>query len=88
MLAARLLLLLFTMTMTTACRGTSGTRCDRVCRAEQDCAERLELPDPDRTGCVEACGELEREARTAHLVDEHIRCVSAATTCQALLDCP
>lgn len=70
------------------CQGASGTRCDRLCRAEADCAEKLDLPDVDRVSCVESCNELERDPRTAVLVEEHARCVAHAKECVGILDCP
>jgi hypothetical protein len=73
--------------LVTSCTRGAGTRCERVCRAEADCAERLAL-DNDTNGCIEACAELERDPSAQRLVDEHARCVTAAPTCTALLDCP
>ena len=68
-------------------RGAAGTRCANVCRAEADCAEKLEVTDNDYAGCMESCTELERDPKLAKLVEEHIRCVAAAETCAAKLDC-
>jgi len=71
-----------------ACTRGAGTRCERVCRAEADCADKLEVADHDLSGCIDACAELERGAATQRLVEEHIRCVNAAPTCAAVLECP
>jgi hypothetical protein len=71
-----------------ACRSGTGTRCERVCRAETECAEELEIPDVELSGCIEACGELERDPRTQPLVDDHVRCVARAKGCAELLACP
>jgi hypothetical protein len=68
-------------------RGAAGTRCANVCRAEADCAEKLEITDNDSAGCMESCNELERDPKLAKLVEEHIKCVAAAATCAAKLDC-
>jgi hypothetical protein len=69
-------------------RGAAGTRCERLCRAEAECAEKLELLDNDFVGCMESCTELARDPKTAKLVDDHIRCVAAAAgTCAAAMEC-
>jgi hypothetical protein len=68
------------------CGRGAGTRCERICRAESDCAEKLQL-DGDTNGCIEACSALERDPATLRLVDEHARCVLSAPTCDAMLDC-
>jgi hypothetical protein len=82
-----LLLSLLLALLPAACVRGQGTRCERVCRAEADCAERLAL-DSDTNGCIEACAELERDPATQRLVEEHMRCVNTALTCTALLECP
>jgi hypothetical protein len=64
-----------------------GTRCERLCRAEAECAERLQQEN-DTNGCIEACAELERDPARSRLLDDHTRCVNRATTCQEKLDCP
>ena len=71
-----------------ACTRGAGTRCERVCRAEADCADKLEVADHDLSGCIDACADLERGGATQRLVEEHIRCVNAAPTCAAVLECP
>ncbi len=72
----------------TGCVRGSGTRCERVCRAESACSDKLDLGDYDVSGCIEACADLERNGTTQRLVDEHVRCVNTAPTCGAVLDCP
>jgi hypothetical protein len=70
-----------------ACSRGVQTRCERVCRVEAECADRLELPDRDSTECMETCAELERDPHTARLVEAHLRCVAAAPACPELLEC-
>ena len=68
-------------------KNPAGTRCEMVCRAEAQCAERLELTDVSYATCVESCTELERDGNAAKLVDEHIRCVADAASCAAMMEC-
>lgn len=70
-----------------SCVRGAGTRCENVCRREADCADKLELPDGDYGACVEACNELERDSVTARAVEDHVRCVSAAESCAAVMEC-
>ena len=81
-------LLALLVCVTGACRRGTGTRCERVCKAESDCSEKLDLPDSDKAGCIEACVELERDPRTQTLVDEHVACVGRSRDCVTLLECP
>jgi hypothetical protein len=69
------------------CVRGAGTRCERVCRAEAECAEKMAV-ESDTGRCIEACGELERDPTTQRLVDEHMRCVNRAASCAAMLECP
>jgi hypothetical protein len=83
----RVVVLSLLLVVSGGCVRGAGTRCERVCRAEADCAERLAV-DNDSNGCIEACAELERDPSTQRLVDEHMRCVNGAATCTAVLECP
>jgi hypothetical protein len=78
---------LLLLLLAVGCTRGAGTRCERVCRAEADCADKLEVADHDLGACVDACAELERAAATQRLVEAHIRCVNSAPTCAAVLDC-
>jgi hypothetical protein len=69
-------------------RNPAGSRCEVVCRAEAQCAERLELTDVSYTQCVQGCSELEHDDVTAKLVAEHARCVLEAPSCAQAMECP
>ena len=70
------------------CLRGAGTRCERVCRQEAECAELMDVPESDVTGCIESCSDLERDTHTQRLVEDHLRCVSQAGTCEKILECP
>jgi hypothetical protein len=78
---------LFCLLGAAGCLRGAGARCEHVCRQEAECADRLDLPDTDVTGCIEACSELERDPRTQKLVEEHIHCVAKANGCAEMLEC-
>jgi hypothetical protein len=85
-LVAGALFALFVAAGTTCSAGRS--RCEKVCAREAECAEKLQIPDTDVPECVEACQALETDDKTRAMVDEHIRCVNAAKSCAAVIDCP
>ena len=68
------------------CLSRSPSRCDRVCRREEDCAHELNLEN-DVAECVDACGNLEREPALQATVDRHVKCVDEAQDCETVLEC-
>lgn len=72
-----------------ACSGTRSARCEEVCQREADCAEELDDDEyvVNRGECVRECNDLERQPKGPELVTRHIRCVSAAAGCRAVLEC-
>jgi hypothetical protein len=83
----RLLCALALALVLSGCVRAAGTRCERVCRMEAECVEKLQALDYATAGCVEACAELERDPATQRLVEEHMRCVIGARTCAEVLAC-
>jgi hypothetical protein len=69
------------------CSHSVRTRCERVCRAEQECADKLDVSDNDYAECVETCTALERDPHTQKIVEAHIRCVTGAETCDLAMEC-
>jgi hypothetical protein len=76
-----LLVLLF------ACAKSPRTRCEVACRAETDCAEKLELTDNDYSECAQSCAALEGDSRAHNLVETHLACVANAGSCEEILAC-
>ncbi len=77
-----------TMTMAlVACAKSPRTRCEQACRAETDCAEKLELTDNDYSECAQSCAALEGDSRAHGLVEQHLSCVAGARTCEEILAC-
>jgi len=70
-----------------ACAKSPRTRCEVACRAETDCAEKLELTDNDYSECAQTCAALEGETRAHKLVEAHLACVANAGSCEAILAC-
>jgi hypothetical protein len=73
-----------------SCAESHSPRCKRVCDREAECVEQLgdDRTKFDRTECASQCTALERDREGAALVDRHIACADAATTCDQLLACP
>jgi hypothetical protein len=73
-----------------ACSGKRSERCEEVCQREADCAEELDDDEyvVSRGECVRECNDLERQPDGPELVTQHVRCVDAAKSCRAVLQCP
>lgn len=85
--AAPLLLVVIVPVVLAGCLSRGRSRCERACAREAECAEKLELKDNDQGECVDACTTLERDPATQPLVERHVRCVSEAASCQAVVGC-
>jgi hypothetical protein len=70
-----------------ACAKSPRTRCEVACRAETDCAEKLELTDNDYSECAQSCAALEGDTRARNLVETHLACVANAGSCEEILAC-
>lgn len=68
------------------CYSRADSRCERVCKREDECAEQL-LVEHDRAECVEECTNLVRDSTFQAVVDRHVKCVDKAPSCQAVLNC-
>ncbi|HKA88328.1 MAG TPA: hypothetical protein VKE22_11725 [Haliangiales bacterium] len=76
-----------TMLALAACAKSPRTRCELACRAEAECAEKLELTDNDYSECAQSCAALEGDSRAHALVEQHLQCVAAARSCEEILAC-
>ena len=81
------LVLLVGLVVGAGCGRGRATSCDRVCAREAECAKELRL-EGDRSECVQACVELERDPNVARALTAHVACVDRASSCQAVVDCP
>jgi hypothetical protein len=70
-----------------ACAKSPRTRCELACRAETDCAEKLELTDADYSECTHSCAALEGDSRAHALVEAHLACVAGARSCEEIMAC-
>ncbi len=73
-----------------ACSGKRSERCEDVCQREADCVEELDDEEyvANQGECVRECNDLERQPNGPDLVSRHVRCVKAANSCRAVLECP
>lgn len=71
------------------CHSGAGSRCERICHREAQCANELDLDyDVDVGECTVECGKLEREPDLVRFVDDHVKCVDEAVSCRAVVECP
>ncbi len=79
-------LALLALLLPIACSSRKPTRCEEVCRREDQCGRELQV-EVDHSECVDACTALDRDPSYQAVLDRHVSCVFAAVDCRAVLDC-
>jgi hypothetical protein len=71
-----------------ACTQPRSARCKQVCTREAECISSTNAKiDFDESECIAACAVLEADQDNVAKVERHAECVTAQSSCAAVLDC-
>ena len=71
------------------CTQPRSARCRQICAREAECMTATSSAVPfDEKECVAACSALEGDPDNLAKVEKHRACVTRASSCTAVLECP